>query len=168
MLFVLNLLNVHSTSKTKLNYKKQQQKNNKDSLFIQTFLSLCLGPPSPGNLRATQITWAVVSLEWDEIPCLERSANIDEYRIFGYRGNDILRTASSQDTIHTATGLRPDTEYSFFVYAVYYDENNRGPYQGGHSTTLTLFTQSKYYKVYIVLKCSVYISESWTVSYYKN
>ena len=115
-----------------------------------------------------------MSLEWDEIPCLERNANIDQYRIFGYRGNnirttpEILGTAISQDTIHTATGLRPDTEYSFFVYAVYYDDNNRGPYQGGHSNTLTLLTQSKFYKVYIVLKCRVYISESWIMSYLRT
>lgn len=103
-----------------------------------------LGPVAPRNLRVARVAPTEISLEWDEIPCLERNAKIEHYRIFGRdtdSGNPI-RTGVSLDNMYTATGLTTDTEYSFFVYAFYFDNNNI-PRSGSQSDTLNIFTSGK-------------------------
>ncbi|QKX06841.1 T9SS type A sorting domain-containing protein [Aquimarina sp. TRL1] len=85
-------------------------------------------PTVPGNLTASNATQTTIDLSWD--------ASTDNVGVTGYeiyQGNTLIETVTG--TSYTATGLSPDTSYSFKIKA-----KDAAGNTSGFSNTATLST----------------------------
>ncbi len=67
------------------------------------------------NLTTTNATSSSITLEWNELSCVDRNGELTGYRI--EYGNTTFDMAATQ-TSFTATGLIPFTNYTFRVAAL--------------------------------------------------
>ncbi len=108
---------------------------------------LNLVPAAPQNFRATIVMQTQVSLRWDDIPCLDRNADINGYQIRTMQqGDTYVSTNTSLANSFTVNGLLPVTEYSFQVRAIYHD----GSQLFGRRTIIdSILTRGKFFNIFI-------------------
>ena len=98
------------------------------------FCPLTLAPSgAPENVREVEVTSTSISIQWDQVPCIEQNSDITGY-IVRY-SNSTGETQMATGQMFTASGLTPSTTYSFQVAAVNSDDEV-GPY----SSTLEINT----------------------------
>ncbi len=109
-------------------------------VYFNKLLSIPSESAAPQNVRVTGVSRTQVFLEWDDIPCLDRNADIKHYRIFGIHvisGNP-TRTGISGRAPYVVNELSQDMEYTFFVYSFYFDDD--GIPRGGRNSRMVFAT----------------------------
>ena len=94
---------------------------------------------APQNVREVEMTSTSISIQWDQVPCIEQNSEITGYIVRYNSSSGETQMAPVQNSqVFTASGLTPNTTYSFQVSAVNSDGED-GPY----SNALEIVT-SKY------------------------
>ena len=108
----------------------------------------------PSLVIATVMDSTTISLQWDEVSCLQQNSEITNYTVQYFPvGQTGFMTVSSGDRMADLTGLDPFTNYSFAVAAVNSDSEI-----GQFSTPIAVHTPaaSKFiykYKQQALLSC---------------
>ena len=97
-----------------------------------SFLSIlfCIPAPSgaPQNVREVEVTSTSITIQWDQVPCIEQNSEITGYIVRYSNSTGETQMAAVQNSqMFTASGLTPNTAYSFQVAAVNSDDEV-GPY----------------------------------------
>ena len=104
----------------------------KGRYFTDKFLTSCVIAPSsaPQNVTNGSISSTSISIQWDQVPCIEQNSEIIGYMVmYNSSSGDMQMDPVQNSQMFNASGLTPDTTYSFQVAAVNSDdEEGRGPY----------------------------------------
>ena len=100
-----------------------------NSTLINKFSFPTPAPSSaPENVREVEVTSTSITILWDQVPCIEQNSEITGYIVRYSNSTGETQMAAVQNSqIFTASGLTPNTAYSFQVAAVNSD-GEEGPY----------------------------------------
>ena len=93
----------------------------------------------PTSVRVTTVTASSITVQWGEVPCLNRNGEITGYTTRAVRNGVVESTTNVPDIARGATisGLSPSTQYIVQVAAV--NVAGTGPY----STSISIRTTGK-------------------------
>ena len=97
-------------------------------------ITLTVPSGAPRNLQATAITETSISIQWDEIECLEQNGAIIRYSIL--LNSNPLSTTLPNVREFTLTGLSPQTSYTISVFGA----NGLG---NGTARSITILTAGR-------------------------
>ena len=108
------------------------------SIYLLTF---SFTAPSSGHtsVRVTAVTASSITVQWEEVLCLNRNGEITGYTVQAVRNGVVERTTNVSGTTREATisGLSPSTWYTVHVAAV------NGAGTGPYSTGISIRTSGK-------------------------
>lgn len=116
-------------------YKFRVMKVNEDGDFSD-FHSAFTRPDKVFNLRKAAASESTITLKWDPV------ARADGYKIYRYEpySNEYVGIGYSDGPEFTVTGIKPDTEYSFYIGAFKWYKGSR--YTGEKSDILSTIVSS--------------------------
>ena len=95
------------------------------NLFSQCFSLPCNSPTvptgAPASITKTTITLNSVTLQWEEVPCLDRNGDITDYQVVATNTQGMtvgIADVDKTDRQATISGLTPSTQYTVSVAAV--------------------------------------------------
>ena len=108
------------------------------------FCPLTLAPSgAPQNVREVEMTSTSITIQWDQVPCIEQNSNITGYIVRYSSSTGETQMATVQNSqMFTASELTPNTTYSFQVAAVNSADED-GPYSSPLEITTELPTIGK-------------------------
>ena len=98
-------------------------------------LSSTVPTGAPDGISEGPVTANSITVQWGEVPCLDRNGEITGYTVNATLSGMIVATENVDGSAREATvsGLNPSTEYTVTVAAV--NSAGTGPFSGGISIT---------------------------------
>ena len=98
---------------------------------------------APENVREVEVTSTSITIQWDQVPCIEQNSEITGYIVRYSNSTGETQMAAVQNSqMFTASGLTPNTAYSFQLVAVS-SNDDVGPYSSPLEISTVLATIGK-------------------------
>ena len=96
---------------------------------------LCCPPQPPDGISEVSVTANRITVQWGEVPCIDRNGEITGYTVDVTLSGMVVRTENVDGSARrgTVSGLTPSTEYTVTVAAV--NSVGSGPFSGITITT---------------------------------
>ena len=88
---------------------------------------------APDGIREVSVTVRSITVQWGEVPCLDRNGEIIGYTVEVTLSGMVVATENVNDGSGTVSGLNPSTDYVVLVAAV--NSAGTGSFSGISITT---------------------------------
>ena len=105
-----------------------------DTQFKSWFVLSSTAPTgAPDGVSEVSVTANSITVQWGEVPCMDRNGEITGYTVNATINGEIIATENVNDGSASVSGLNPSTEYIVTVAAI--NSAGTGPFSSISITT---------------------------------